>query len=213
MVEVAMVPRERVMFDPQDKRKKCLNVGSGVDYKPSNETELWVNVDANPKVEPDIVCAAEELSNVFEVDTFDEVHTIHTLEHCEDTVKVMEEIWAVMKSGGKLISVCPHYTSENAFADPTHKRVITRITYAFFSYPVYEGNAKTGSHMSQLFPECDFDVVKLVAVPVRGDAKYKDEDFANKHYWNTIEELQAELTCVKPIRTFDIKQYQKRGVS
>ena len=210
MTKAVEIPRKKVMFDPQDKRKKCLNVGSGVDYKPSNETELWVNVDINPGTEPDIVCAAEELSNVFEVDTFDEVHLIHVWEHCEDLLKVVEEIWAVMKSGGKLFVTSPHYSTENAFADPTHKHVITPTTYAFLSYPCYQENARTGSRMSQLFPQCDFDVKKRVAVPCRGGESFRDEKFAMRHYFEVIEEFQVELECVKPIRVFDIKQYQKR---
>ena len=193
--------------------KKCLNVGSGIDYKASNETETWVNVDMNPSVEPDIVCSAEELSNHFEADTFDEVHLIHVWEHCDDLLKVMEEIWAVMKPGGKLVVVCPYFTAENAYADPTHKHQISRITYGFLSYPLYEDNAKRGTRMSQYFPECDFDIKKVVAIPCGGDESFRDEQFAIKHYFNVVDELQVELECVKPIRMFDIKQYQKRGAN
>lgn len=194
-------------------KRKCLNVGSGVDYKPSTDTEDWINVDMNPKTEPDVVCRAEELSEKFEPDTFDEVHLIHVWEHCDDLIKVMEQIWAVMKHGGRLIVICPYYTAENAFADPTHKHVITRITYGFLSYHVYMANAKKGTHMSQLFPECDFDIEKMAGIPTANTAKFKDEEFAARHYVNVIEELQVELRCVKPIRMFDIKVYQQRSAA
>lgn len=198
------------MFLEKDGRRKCLNVGSGVDYKASDEKEHWVNVDANPATEPDLVCRAEELSSNFEPDTFDEVHLIHVWEHCKDLLKVMEEIWAVMKPGGKLVVVTPDWTNEQAFADPTHEHVITPTTYAFICYPIYEANAQTGSRMSQLFPECDFDVKRRALIPIKDGDRYKDEEFARRHYMNTAEELQVELECVKPIRKFDIKKYQKR---
>lgn len=190
--------------------KKCLNVGSGVDYKPSTETEEWTNIDVNPAVKPDLVCRAEELPQHFEADTFDEVHVIHVWEHSNDLLEFMEAIWHVMKPGGKLIVSVPHYTSENAFADPTHKHVITPITFGFLSYPLYEGNAKRGTHMSQYFPNCDFDIKKRSVIPCAGDEQFKDEAFAIKHYFNVLDELQIELACVKPIRMFDIEQYQKR---
>lgn len=201
------------MFLEKDGRRKCLNVGSGVDYKPSTEAEHWINLDINPDTVPDVVGRVEELSNLFEADTFDEVHVIHVWEHCEDLMKVMEEIWHVMKPGGKLVVVVPHWTSENAFADPTHRHVITPITFAFLSYPIYENNAQRGSHMSQLFPDCDFDVKRRAMIPIRDGDKFKDEDFASRHYLNVIEELQVELECVKPIRKFDIKKYQQRSAS
>jgi predicted SAM-dependent methyltransferase len=186
-------------------------VGSGTDYKPSTETEEWVNVDINPDVHPDVVCEAEDIKSHFAPDTFDEVQIIHVWEHCPDLIFVMEQIWSVLKPGGKLVVVCPYFTAENAFADPTHRHTISRITYGFLSYPIYEDNAKRGSRMSQLFPECDFDIKRMVAVPCGGEEKFKDEQFAIKHYFNVVEELQVELECVKPIRKFDLKQYQKRG--
>lgn len=194
-----------------DGRRKCLNIGSGIDYKPSTDTEHWINLDKNPGVAPDVVGDLMDLRKLFDADTFDEVHLVHVLEHCPDSIAVMELIWAVMKRGGKLITVVPYFTSENAFADPTHVRVITPITFAFFSYPVYEANAKNRSRMSQLFPECDFDVKRRVLVPMNNASDFKDQDFAIKHYFNCVDEMQVEMECVKPIRRFDIKQYQDRG--
>ena len=189
---------------------RCLNVGSGIDYKVSTPEQDWVNIDMNPAVEPDIVCRVEDLQDQFPDNTFDEVHFIHVWEHCEDLMKAMEQIWAVMKPGGKLICSTPYYTAENATADPTHKHSISRITYGFLSYPIYEQNAKDKTAMSQLFPKCDFDVKKMVGVPCLPQEQFRDELFAQKHYFNVISELQVELECVKPVRMFDIKKYQSR---
>jgi hypothetical protein len=89
--------------------------------------------------------------------------------------------------------------------------MITPMTYGFYSYPVMEWNAKNGTRMSQLFPGCDFDIKRRVAVPTPGGEKFRDEGFAQKHYFNVIEELQVELEAVKPIRMFDITKYQTRS--
>ena len=192
-----------------ERRMRCLNVGSGLDYKSSTAEQEWTNFDSNPETKPDLVGHAENLSDYFDENMFDLVELIHVWEHCEDLILVMEQIWHVLKPGGKLIVVCPYYTAENAFADPSHKHVITPVTYAFLSYACYEANAKKGSRMSQLFPKCDFDIKRRVIVPCNAEAKFRDEEFAIKHYFNVVEELQVELEAVKPLRTFDITQYQK----
>ena len=191
-------------------KRKCLNVGSGTDYKPSTETEDWVNIDKNPDVHPDHVMRIEDLPGVFAENTFDEVQLIHVWEHCEDLIEAMERIYYVMKPGAKLVVVTPYFTSESAFSDPTHKHFVTPVTFAFISYPCYEENARTGSRMSQLFPDCDFDVKKRVVVPLPGEEGFRDQDFAAKHYFDVLAELQVELECVKPIRKFDIRKYHKR---
>lgn len=193
------------------KKRMCLNVGSGTDYKPSTDTEAWVNVDPNPATEPTIVCRAEDLDQHFEENSFDEVHLIHVWEHCEDLMKPMEQIWRVLKPGGKLICVTPYFTAQSAFSDPTHKHFITPVTYGFLSYPVYEENARLNTRMSQLFPQCDFDIKKRAIVPAKNDTVFRDEAFAMRHYFDTIEEMQVEMEAVKPIRSFDLKKYQQRG--
>lgn len=192
-------------------KKKCLNVGSGRDYKASTDAEEWVNFDINPEVYPDVVGDVAELARHFGENDFDEIHLLHVWEHCPDLMGVMEQIYHVLKPGGKLVIACPYYTNKWAQGDPTHCHTVGEHTFAFLNYPSYEDNAKKGSRMSQLFPKCDFDIVRIALVPMPENDTFKDERFAIKHYFNVVEEIQAELVAVKPIRSFDIKQYQKRG--
>jgi len=192
----------------EDKRIVCLNAGSGRDYRNSTTDEKWVNVDQNPKVNPDVVAPLEDLSQLAD-DTFDEVRLCHVWEHCDDLIRPMEELWRVMKHGARLVVQCPYYTNVWAWGDPTHKHAISEHTFMFLNYPAYESNAKRGTSMSQLFPKCDFDIKRIVKVPCAGTETFKDEAFAIKHYFNVIEEIQVELLAVKPLRHFDISEYQK----
>lgn len=190
--------------------KKCLNIGSGTDYKKSTDAEQWVNFDINPDVHPDVLGDVDDLRVHFAENEFDEVHLIHVWEHCPDLMTSMEQIWRVLKPDGRLVIVAPYYTSRWSSGDPTHIHPIGEHTFGFLSYPIYEENAKKKTHMSQLFPECDFDIKKLVLVPLSEKETFKDQQFAIKHYFNVIDEIQAELVAVKPIRKFDLKQYQSR---
>lgn len=183
--------------------RHCLNLGSGRDYRKSTLEEAWVNVDHNTRVNPDIVHDMNE-PLPFGEDVFDHVRLVHVLEHCDDLFHVMEEVWRVSKPGASVKVICPYYTSAWAWGDPTHKHAISEGTFMFFSYPVYEENARNKTSMSQLFPKCDFDVT-LAYKPFPGE---EVTEYRAKHLFNVIDEIHADLTAVKPLRSFDLAKYQ-----
>jgi SAM-dependent methyltransferase len=53
-------------------------------------------------------------------------------------VKLMDEIWRVLKPGGLLYAITPAYPHEKAFRDPTHVNIITAKTYRYFARPQLE---------------------------------------------------------------------------
>ena len=52
---------------------------------------------------PAIGCTGEELLNHFDTDTFDVVHISNALDHCQDPVKVMKNMWQLVRHGGLVI--------------------------------------------------------------------------------------------------------------
>ena len=50
-------------------------------------------------------------------------------------VKLMDEIWRVLKPGGVFYAITPAYPHEKAFRDPTHVNIITHKTYRYFAQP------------------------------------------------------------------------------
>lgn len=88
----------------------------------------------------------------FEDDFFDSISAIDFLEHiprqlCIDRdtgmtypfIDLMNEIWRVLKPGGKFLAITPAFPSNAAFADPTHVNAITATTHEYFC-----GNAPGG---------------------------------------------------------------------
>lgn len=53
-------------------------------------------------------------------------------------VKLMDEIWRVLKPGGLLYAITPAYPHEKAFRDPTHVNIITAKTHRYFTRPGLE---------------------------------------------------------------------------
>lgn len=65
-----------------------------------------------------------DLDNIpwpFEDESADEIIMSHCLEHLIDHNSVMGEIYRILNCNGKAVISIPHFTSQLAYADPTHK--------------------------------------------------------------------------------------------
>jgi len=103
-----------------------LNLGCGTDVRAG-----WVNVDRMQLPGVDIIHDIEELPLPFPSDSFDYVLCQDILEHV-NYIPVLRDIWRIMKVGGTLHVRVPHFTSPNAYGDPTHKQFFSRDTFRFF---------------------------------------------------------------------------------
>jgi SAM-dependent methyltransferase len=68
----------------------------------------------------------------FETATADEIHFYHVLEHLDDPVAKLEEIHRILKPGGVLHMRVPHFSSNGAFTDITHKRPFSYFSFNCF---------------------------------------------------------------------------------
>lgn len=59
----------------------------------------------------------------------------NTLEHIrsEDVILLLNEMWRVLKPGGRADIIVPPATHHNAFADPTHKSFWNTSSFAYVS--------------------------------------------------------------------------------
>jgi len=70
----------------------------------------------------------------FKDNSADEIYAYHVLEHAQDLVATMEEIWRVCKEGSLVYIRVPHASSPYVtWVDPNHRRGLTIETFAFFA--------------------------------------------------------------------------------
>lgn len=70
----------------------------------------------------------------------DGVHASHILEHFDNLVAVMDEIWRVCKPGARVYITVPHASSTfMTWRDPTHRRGISLSTLTYFDRRTVEG--------------------------------------------------------------------------
>ncbi len=62
----------------------------------------------------------------------DEIKMYDVLEHLDDFMKAMEELFRILAPGGRCLISVPYWNSWCAHADPTHKRGFHEITFRFF---------------------------------------------------------------------------------
>lgn len=64
--------------------------------------------------------------------TIDEIKMYDVLEHLDDFMKAMEELFRILAPGGRCRVSVPYWNSWCAYADPTHKRGFHEVTFRFF---------------------------------------------------------------------------------
>jgi SAM-dependent methyltransferase len=111
-----------------------LNIGSGFTRR-----EGFINVDCLPyigkngKQYTDVVCDIEREPLPYEDNSVDEIVCLEVLEHLDNLIFAMNEMWRVLKPEGVLRGKVPKEGGRGAMADPTHKRVFITDTFDYFT--------------------------------------------------------------------------------
>lgn len=134
---------QQVKLGEGDKKMKTkLNLGAGLDIKESNEQEKWINVDFLEGEGIDVIHNLEEFPYPFKDNSIDYVLMDNSLEHLQDTIRVMEELHRICKPNAIVEIIVPHYTGAGAFQSLTHKRFFGSQTFN----DLRPGNLRTYSH-------------------------------------------------------------------
>jgi ubiquinone/menaquinone biosynthesis C-methylase UbiE len=128
----------------------------------------------------------------------DEIHCSHFIEHIpmqyvngkDMLFCFIDEVYRILKPGGKATLIFPNACSVRAFQDPTHRRFIPASTVYYFSREWRKVNK-----LDHYRVDCDFDFQVGEAVNqsvIHRSNEYKQ--FAATHYWNVIDDLYFVLT-------------------
>lgn len=95
-----------------------LDIGCG-----KNKKAGFIGIDQYAMPGVDVVCDVSKSPLPYEADSVDEVHCSHFLEHLtqEERCFFLNELYRVMKPGAKATVITPHWASNRAYGDPTHK--------------------------------------------------------------------------------------------
>lgn len=79
-----------------------------------------------------VVCDLAHFPYPFATASVDQIHMNHVLEHLDNTVGVLTEVWRISKRGARVHVRVPHYTGRYAWKDPTHQRCFSSESFKYF---------------------------------------------------------------------------------
>src|SRR5207244_5485059 len=91
-----------------------------------------VGVDVNPASGADVIHDLNRAPYPFDNRTIDEVYLDNVLEHLDDVVAVMEEIYRICRPGARVRIDVPYFRSRWAAVDPTHRHQFSVLSFAYF---------------------------------------------------------------------------------
>ena len=101
-----------------------------------NKTEGYFGIDIAPGDKVDAVVDLEQFPWPIESDSAEDIVCSHYVEHTTDLIKFMDEVYRILKPGGKIKIIAPYYTSIRCWQDPTHKRAISDATFLYCGFGV-----------------------------------------------------------------------------
>ncbi len=106
---------------------RILDVGCGLRKQPGA-----IGIDRNPASQADVLCDLDRFPYPFRDASFDRVRAVHVIEHVADVLRTMEEFHRLLRPGGRLYVVTPHYTDFSSFCDPTHRWHLNSYSFRYF---------------------------------------------------------------------------------
>jgi len=155
-----------------------------------NRQEGYFGVDIAPGDKVDAVVDLEQYPWPIESDSAEDIVCSHYIEHTSDLIKFMDEVYRILKPGGKIKVIAPYYTSIRCWQDPTHKHAISDATFLYYNKGWREANKLDHYNI-----KCDFDFTYGYDMNSQW-ANRSDEarNFAITHYWNVVNDIHVVLT-------------------
>lgn len=106
---------------------RILELGCGF-----NKTPGAFGVDVIPESQADLIHDLNLFPYPLEDNTWDRIICLDVLEHVEDVVRTVEEIWRIAKPGALVEISGPFMSSVHYHTDPTHRRAFTSRSFDYF---------------------------------------------------------------------------------
>lgn len=153
---------------------RTLDVGCGILKHPGA-----IGVDRNPASRADVLCDLDRFPYPFPDGSFDEVRAVHVIEHVADVIRTMEEFHRLLRPGGRVFLVTPHYTDMSSFCDPTHRWHLNSFSFRYFG----EDHGGFGYYSAARYREISVRVKLLTLWRYFGFEFLVNRSFRVRRFW------------------------------
>ncbi|MBU4347363.1 methyltransferase domain-containing protein [Patescibacteria group bacterium] len=169
---------------------KKLNLGCG-----EQKISGFIGVDRVKTSSVDVVHDLNKFPYPFKNNSISEILMDNVLEHLDDTIKVMEEMYRICKNEAIIKIYVPYYKSSGAFTDPTHKHFFTENSFQYFEK----------NHSYHFYTKTNIEIIKKELIAHK---KFKDtkhilrnllpfKKLLNQFLFNIYDEIYFKLKCIK----------------
>lgn len=154
--------------------------------------EGFTGVDISTGSQADVLCDLTVAPWPFDDASAEEAFCSHFVEHLTGRQRIlfMDELWRVLIPGGKATVLSPYYTSMRAWQDPTHERPVSESDFLYYNREWRETN---GLSHYPIMADFDFSYGYILYPDWVGRSQ-EQRDFAIRHYWNVVSDIQVILT-------------------
>ncbi len=163
-----------------------LNIGASVTYIPN-----FINIDIAPHA--DICLDLNKESLPFEENSVDVVFSYHTLEHIENYMFTLSEIYRVLKHRGRLFLGLPYVSSTKYhLVNPYHYHNFNEYSFDFFDPDKLKGSAFEENKILFKKVFCNFHYMgffKYIPPPLKS--------WCRCHLFNVVRKIDLGLITIK----------------
>ncbi len=107
--------------------RTMLDLGCGLRKRPGA-----IGIDVNPRSQADVIHNLNVLPYPFHENCFNEIIADNVIEHLDDVVRVMEELYRIGKPSAIITVVVPFFPHRQANTDPTHRHFFGIHSFDYF---------------------------------------------------------------------------------
>ena len=163
----------------------------------NNKYDGFTGVDiVKEGTQADIIHDLNKYPWPFEDNSVDEIMCSHYIEHTENLIKFMEEIYRILKVNSNLHIAAPYYSSIRCWQDPTHVRAISEKTFSYFNR---DWRIKFNLNHYPIKANFDFIHTLIINPDIQKEWDLKTEEktqYMIKHYINIVDDIHVKLTKI-----------------
>jgi SAM-dependent methyltransferase len=99
---------------------------------PGREEALGIKVDRDPGVRPDVVADLNRPPFPFRESSFDAAYAFSVVEHLDNFFGVFGELHRILKPGGFVALLTPHFSNDASYIDPSHRLHLSARSFDYF---------------------------------------------------------------------------------
>jgi SAM-dependent methyltransferase len=99
---------------------------------PGREEAFGIKADNIRDVKPDVLMDLNRAPYPFRSDSFDGAYAFSVIEHLDQFFAVFGEIHRIVKAGGIVALLTPHFSNDGSFIDPSHKLHLAARSFDYF---------------------------------------------------------------------------------